>query len=323
MRYLNKSDISAMGISWNEIIAVITDCTRIIKDSDYSQPIKPYLRYHDPKNRIIAMPAFVGGDIQAAGIKWIASFPCNIEKKMDRAHSVFVLNEATTGKPIAFINTALLSAIRTAGVTGFVAGKYISRMNGRKLQCGIIGFGPIGKMHLRMLLEHFADYIGEIAIYDIRGVDVSMLEEFGSSHKIVIKDTWTEVFEEADLLITCTVSTNRYIDLAPRKGACYLNVSLRDFSTTFISNVDIVIVDDWDEVCRENTDVELAYREKMLKKEDTYSITDLLDDEKPIFDAASSCMFNPMGMAVYDMALAKYYYERSFIAGIGAELSDC
>ena len=124
MIYLNENDLKNIGVNWNEVVDTIEKATRCLADKDYSQPIKPYLRYGDLKNRIIAMPAFVGGDINKAGIKWIASFPDNINNNIPRAHSVVILNNADTGKPEAIVNTAKLSMIRTAGVTGSIIRAY-------------------------------------------------------------------------------------------------------------------------------------------------------------------------------------------------------
>lgn len=56
-----------------------------LANNEFAQPIKPYLRYNNLKNRIIAMPAYAGGECDMAGIKWIASYPDNINQ-IGRAH---------------------------------------------------------------------------------------------------------------------------------------------------------------------------------------------------------------------------------------------
>ena len=131
MIYLNEENLKQIGINWNETIEVIEDAVMCLNNKDFSQPIKPYLRYRDLKNRIIAMPAYVGGGFNVVGIKWIASFPDNIKKGIARANSVVVLNNADTGEPTAIINTALLSIIRTVSVSGLMT-KYFDKT--RKLQ---------------------------------------------------------------------------------------------------------------------------------------------------------------------------------------------
>src|SRR5688572_18759407 len=115
MIYLNENHIKAIGINWSEIIETIRDAVIAMSHGDFAQPIKPYLRYKDPVNRIIAMPAYVGGKSSSSGIKWIASFPNNLARSLPRAHSVTILNRVDTGVPFSIINTPIISAIRTAG----------------------------------------------------------------------------------------------------------------------------------------------------------------------------------------------------------------
>jgi N-[(2S)-2-amino-2-carboxyethyl]-L-glutamate dehydrogenase len=320
MKYLNDKDICEIGFNWNAIFNVIESTTSLLNTNNYSQPIKPYLRFKDLRNRIIAMPAYVGGDTEIAGIKWIASFPENIKKNKPRAHSVIVLNDADNGEPVSVINSPLVSAVRTAGVTGSVIRKYLeSRSNGEKMNAGVIGFGPIGQLHLRMLKEAFGDVISQFYLFDIKEIDPEKSASFGKD--VIIARSWEEVYDNCQIFITCTVSSHRYINREPRKGSLYLNISLRDFEAGFLKEVDLIIVDNWDEICRENTDIECAHNSFGLSKENVVTIADL-EKGNSIFNKLSekSVMFNPMGMAVFDMAIAKYYYDLAAEEGIGVSL---
>ena len=99
------------------------------------------------------MPAYVGGECDMAGIKWIASYPDNINHGITRAHSVVVLNNSETGIVEAIINTPLLSIIRTAAVTGFFIEQVSRVRNLEHCKVGIIGLGPIGQNHLKMCTQ--------------------------------------------------------------------------------------------------------------------------------------------------------------------------
>ena len=321
MIYLNEADVNKIGINWNEVVDVIEEAVKDLGRKDFAQPVKPYLRYRDLKNRIIAMPAFIGGDFDVAGIKWIASFPDNINNGIPRAHSVMILNEANTGRPMAVINTALLSIIRTSAVTGLMI-RYFDKVRPlEKVNVGMTGWGPIGQHHYKMCMEMFGDKIDTFYLYDLREVNLDGMDLPGKE-KIVVTDSWQEAYKPAHVFMTCTVSKAPYIDIQPPKGSLQLNVSLRDYSTAIFDHVkDAVIVDDWEEVNREKTDVEMMHLDKGLQEEDTKSIVDMVTGNcMEHYAPDQPIMFNPMGMAVFDMAVAAYYIKKAKENNVGQEL---
>lgn len=321
MLYMDEKDLKMMGVNWLEVIEVIKEAVTCLENQDYAQPVKPYLRYHNPKNRIIAMPAFVGGNIHTAGIKWIASFPDNIEKSIPRAHSVVILNEADTGEPKAIVNTALLSIIRTASVSGAMIQAYKNKKDLKNVKVGIIGWGPIGQYHFKMVTELLGDQISEISLYDIRKIEPKTIpSEY--ANRVRITESWEEAYLDADIFMTCTVASKPYINKAPKKGSLHLNVSLRDYQVDILEYAQNgIIVDDWDEVCRENTDIEMMHLHKGLQKGDTYSIVDVLC--RGAMDQLSDdqiVMFNPMGMAIFDISVGNYYYQKAQQNSLGKQL---
>lgn len=321
MKYLNRRDLVEIGTDWSQIINTLRLATKILGQGEVVQPIKPYLRYNNLSNRIIAMPAYVGGEIATAGIKWIASFPKNIQSNIPRAHSVIILNEESTGIPTATINTPLISGIRTAGVTGLLIAKYVENLEAGKLTFGIIGFGPIGQLHLEMIVEMFAERIEKVYLFDIVTIDLERVDS-KYRHLVEITNNWQQVYNNSKILITCTVSAAPYINIAPQKGTLHLNVSLRDYEAHLVKYMDEIIVDNWEEICRENTDVERMHLEFGLKRQDVVEIHDALD--APLWQNLEQkvIMFNPMGMAAYDIAVGKYYLDQSFEKGIGLVLED-
>ncbi|MNY66164.1 hypothetical protein D3C86_2035440 [compost metagenome] len=100
-----------------------------------------------------------------------------------------------------------------------------------------------------------------------------------------------------------------------------LNVSLRDYKPKALATVTAVIVDDWDEVCRENTDIQQLHLEQGLARTGTRTITDVVvrrclaefAEDEPVF-------FCPMGMAVFDIATAVYYVKQAREQGLGTVL---
>ena len=60
-----------------------------------AQTVNPdsyFLKFPEkPSARIIALPAYIGGEIDRAGLKWISSFPENRLMQLARASGILVL----------------------------------------------------------------------------------------------------------------------------------------------------------------------------------------------------------------------------------------
>lgn len=321
MLYLNNTDVKGLPRNWSEMVDIVETAVRITDSGHYAQPLKPYLRYNNLLNRLIAMPAYLGGSIHTAGLKWIASFPGNIDSNLPRAHSVIVLNDPDTGIPQAILNTPIPSILRTAAVSGLMIRHFNQVRPNHRLRIGIIGWGPIGQMHYEMCSHMFSDLIDQIMLYDIRGVSTESMESLSMEGRTRIAKSWQELYEDSDLIITCTASTERYIDREPTKGSFLLHVSLRDYEVNVLTQIKAVIVDDWQEVCRENTDIEALHLQCGLVESHTKSLGDVVCRKAlTTFTSEQTVLFCPMGMAVFDIAIADYIVQQAYNYQIGKDL---
>lgn len=322
MLILNDGDIRSLQTDWTELADLIERTVRIADAGDYSQPIKPYLRYGDPRNRIIAMPAYVGGEIASAGLKWIASFPGNLERGLPRAHGLVVLNRADTGQPEAVLSGGRPNALRTAAVSGCMLRLFANARTPAPLRIGIIGWGPVGRAHFEMCAALFGDRIERFTLFDLRGIAESTVPETWRG-RTVLAPGWEEAYLGSNVCITCTVAERRYIDVPPPEGSLLLDVSLRDYAIEAIRDVKAVVVDDWDEVCRENTDIELLHKERGLTAQGTVTLADAVcRDALRAFPAEEPVLFCPMGMAVFDIALAELLVRKARLQGVGTEAGE-
>jgi ornithine cyclodeaminase len=82
-----------------------------------------------------------------------------------------------------------------------------------------------------------------------------------------------------------------------------------------------IIVDDWEEVCREKTDIEMMHLERGLQEKDTKNIADVVfHNAMAGYPKDEPILFNPMGMAVFDIATGRYYMEKARSMKVGLEL---
>lgn len=316
MIYLDKEDICNVKYSWQQIVECISETIKRITSGEIDQPIKPYLQFKNHRNRIIAMPARIGDEEGISGIKWIASFPENLQSGIDRAQSITILNSNKTGEIVSIINTSLVSSIRTAGVSAYFLDDYFNKIKKSKIKILIIGFGPIGRMHLAMLEELFFNKISEIFIYDKKDIVITPSEYSNFSVKI-LEGTLSEKFKDADLVITCTTSKKGYLLETPKLGSVHLNVSLRDYNSKMREYFDYIIVDKWTEVCRADTDIEVMFNEKKLYQDEIFEIQDIKNIQ---YQKDDIIFFNPMGMASFDIAIGKLFYELSIKHKVGKYL---
>ncbi|OUM34391.1 tyramine oxidase subunit B [Pseudomonas putida] len=92
--------------------------------------------------RMMAMPAYLGGNFQTAGAKWYGSNIANREKGLPRSILMFTLNDADTGAPLAHMSANLLSAYRTGAIPG-VGARHLARRDAKVI--GLAGPGVMGK----------------------------------------------------------------------------------------------------------------------------------------------------------------------------------
>lgn len=114
--------------------------------------------------RINAMPGYIGGEYDMAGIKWIGSGPMNYKKGLPRASVTIVLNDPDTKLPVCIADGTEVSAKRT-GASGGVAMKLLSRADASVMT--ICGAGAQGRTQLEAALI-VRPTIKKVYVYDIR-----------------------------------------------------------------------------------------------------------------------------------------------------------
>jgi len=114
--YLQQEDvIECGGLDMPQIIAAVEQVYALHEQGECIEPEAPLITWDGPQSkRVLAHPAWVGGEVSMAGIKWIPSNPENPRKRgMPRASAIIILNDDDTGYPLAVMDGTIVSAART------------------------------------------------------------------------------------------------------------------------------------------------------------------------------------------------------------------
>ena len=154
--------------------------------------------------RMMAMPAYLGGNFCTSGVKWYGSNIANREKGLPRSILMMTLNDADTGAPLAHMSANLLSAYRTGAIPG-VGARYLARKDSKVV--GLLGPGVMGKT----TLAAFMAACPQIDTLKVKGRGQQSLDRFlswvASNYPqittVTVADTLEQLVRGSDIISYC------------------------------------------------------------------------------------------------------------------------
>jgi ornithine cyclodeaminase/alanine dehydrogenase-like protein (mu-crystallin family) len=146
--YLSRADVEGLDMPMREVIEAI-DVGFAAKGRGHTEmPPKPGIHTR-PDCFLHAMPAYVQ-ELDAAGMKWVGGYPSNPAKGLPYISGLLVLNDPDTGLPLAVMDCAWVTAMRTGASAG-ISAKYLARVDSDT--AAIIGCGVQARTSLMALVE--------------------------------------------------------------------------------------------------------------------------------------------------------------------------
>ncbi len=288
-----------------------------------SLPHSTFLRYGlDPRDRIIALPAYLGGEFDLPGIKWISSVPTNRARELDRASAIIALNDSQTGRVSALLEGSIISAKRTAASAALAAQCLVAT---QPHQIGLVGLGRINFELLRFL-QLVWPAIGEVHAHDVDEAQLNRfrdkLHQVQPRWRLVAHRTALEVMRAAPLTAFATTAAEPYMESLDgvASDAVILLISLRDFASNLILSANNV-VDDMEHVCRAQTSVHVA-SEKVGHRDFATPLADLLQGKPASWAKRAPVIFSPFGLGVLDLAVAALTLSKAVEQQAGTVIED-
>src|SRR3989449_2457016 len=217
----------------SECIQIVREAYLAHADGQSVNPDSYFWQFPDkPDCRIIALPAYLGNNFHVAGLKWIASYPANVQRGFPRASAVLVLNTSETGYPFAILESSIISAARTAA-SAALAAHWLGGESQRAHSLGIVGTGFIARYIYEFLVDTGRE-IEEVRLFDLSPLES---EKFRSTacrleqHSVVtVVPDVAELVKASDLIVFTTVASTPHITDATlfQHNPLELHISLRD-----------------------------------------------------------------------------------------------
>lgn len=288
----------------------------VAASGDVDQPLKPYVRPggregERARGRLITMPAWLGGEFGALGLKAITSLWTNGERHgLPRASAVSLLFDPDTGLPMVAMEAAALSALRTAAAALFALRKL--RAPG-PMRVAVLGAGVIGRHVAAGVAE--LDDVEELVVYDVMPEAAEALAAWARSELGLAARTATdprEALRDAGGVVAATTAEQAYLEpawFAP--GSVFVAVSLVDADPRYMAIADRLVVDDWGQGCREGKPLERMADEGLVSRLDAITFAELASGLPGRGGPHERIYVNPMGVAIEDLAVAMATWRRA------------
>jgi cysteine synthase A len=297
--------------------ACIEDVRHAYLEHHAGRSINPdsyFLRFPEaPANRIIALPASLSGTPAVSGIKWISSFPGNIQSGLQRASAVLILNDADTGYAYACLEASRISAMRTAA-SAVLAARWILGQRKQVRRLAVIGAGFIARSIVDLFVSDGWE-LGEVMIHDQHLESAQALMAHGARQgRLQTRLVELEEALDADVLLFATTAPSPYVpDRRFRADQLLLNISLRDLGPEIIASANNLL-DDVEHCLKANTSPDLAVQRYQSRAFITGTLAQLMLGEVTL-DPDLPTIFSPFGLGVLDLAVGQRLYRQALAEG--------
>jgi ornithine cyclodeaminase len=361
--WLSEPDVIAAGITdMADCIDTMEDVFRLLGLGDYrlagrennshgawlmypeTSPF-PRMPLAGPDRRFMAMPAYLGGDYHATGVKWYGSNAENKKKGLPRSILLFVLNDSDTGAPKAVMSANLLSAVRTGAVPG-VGARYFAKPDSKVL--AVVGPGVVNRTSFDAFMSERPS-IDTVRIFGRgQGSIDRFLEMIAEKHpsvtSVTVVDSVEEAVRDADIVSVAAsapsaVGSEHYPLLKREwiKPGAFLSLpaTLRIDEGLYADDV-LKVVDNIGQYEAWAEEYPYPHHEHVgiignyfmdLVEEGKISNDDIVDMGKIVLgeapgrkDSDQIVMFSIGGLPMEDVAWAHKIYHNALEKGIGTEL---
>ena len=271
------------------------------------------------------MPAYIGGDTKALGLKVVTVYPQNPTKhKLPTIFGTLMLCDPATGQAIAIMDAGYLTAVRTGAASG-VATKYLAREDVKT--CVVFGAGIQARKQLEAIKAVRA--IDRVIVLDVIAEtrDAFVRDMSGVlGIEVVVGEDAKAAVEAADIIVTASSSPTPVFDGAWLKAGTHINnigshsPKARELDTTTIRRAKFV-ADLAEANLAEAGDLLIPMEEGAVTADHIHAnLGEIVIGEKPGRENPEEItVFKSCGLAIQDVSTALAVFTSARERGIGTE----
>jgi alanine dehydrogenase len=305
------ADAIRRSVTVAELLDAVEDAYRDVVAGRDRSPLRSHLVLSN--GSLLLMPGVRDGG-PGASVKLVTVMPGNAARGLPTIHALIVWFEATTGRPVALLDGAAVTAMRTGAASG-VATRLLARSDASTL--AIIGAGGQAEWQVRAVLA--ARPIRRVLVY-ARDAERRtafarrMAAETGIGVEAVA-DAQVAV-RQADVICCATTSTEPVFDAAWVRPGTHVNgigafrLGMVELPPEVFARASLVAIDARQAAKAEAGDVMAAIEAGAIAEDALVEIGMIERDWAASRDPAAITVFKSVGLAIQDVAAAELVVAR-------------
>jgi ornithine cyclodeaminase/alanine dehydrogenase len=317
--YLSRADVEAAAPEPAELVDLVEGAFAAVGRGEILMPSGPALEPR-PGAFLHPMIAF-STNMDRIGLKWLAGYSDNKSRGLPFLSALIVLNDATTGLPIAIMDGSWITAYRTAAASA-VAIRTLTRSDADTLS--IIGCGAQALSHARVLpvampalkrllihhpsIDRAREFAAEIQD-DLPGIEVRAADDL------------EEAVRNARVLVSAGPPRP---SIKPAIRAEWLAPKMLFVALDFEAYVGPEVVAAMDRVFTDDAAKLNHFRDQGFFSAGLPDVSSLAEKvaekRRPVSSTGGRTLFLSLGLAVEDLVVASSVLDRARAAGRGIAL---
>lgn len=259
---------------------------------------------------LLLMPGVREGGAGAT-VKVVTVVPGNAERGLPTIHAVVAWLDAETGEPLAILDGAMLTAMRTGAASG-VGARLLSRPDAHVL--ALFGVGAQASWQVRAVQA--ARPIDELRVYARTAATreafaAAMAEELGPSVRVIAAGSAEAALDGAEIVCCATTSSEPIFPAERVAPGTHISavgsfrLGMIELPPELFSRAAMVAVDSREAALEEAGDLVAALEAGLLAADGFVEVGSLPPGWAASRDRAAITIFKSVGLAIQDLAAAE------------------